>query len=410
MNQTRREVLATGVAAAVGVQALTERTVSATTTRGTPMRMSEQESPDEGLEMLPRDPAPQPLRILFLGGTGFLGPHAVNHALSRGHHVTLFNRGRTNTHLFADSVDHLEGDRRTPDPLEGITALAQGEWDCVIDTSGYHPREVRASAGLLRSRVGHYIFVSTVSVYGDRAVEHMDESAQVATLDDPESADFRNPANYGALKAYCEQAAEESMPGRVANVRPGLIVGPRDNTDRFSYWPVRLDRGGDVLCPGDGTDRVQFIDARDLARWIIHLAETNATGTFNALGPAYELPISEFIGACKSSTSTPARLVWVETDFLQSHKVQMWSDMPLWIPARGDFAGVGTLSNAAAIKAGLAFRPIAQTTIDTIAWYKGQPDDPVRDGRVLRNHANGTMRSGLSPEREAEVLRAWQNR
>lgn len=332
-------------------------------------------------------------KILILGGTGFLGPALVELAQPRGHTLTLFNRGKTRPGLFPD-VEKLHGDRDG-----NLKALEGRQWDAVIDNSGYVPRIVKASAELLAPNVGHYVFVSTISVYKDMSQYGIDEEAPVATVEDEKTEDVSK--YYGALKALSEKAAEAAMPGRVATVRPGLIVGPGDHTDRFTYWPVRVARGGEVLAPGDGADPVQFIDVRDLAAFILGLVERRDVGTFNATGPATTLTMREMLEACKTATGADARFTWVDSEWLvEQQKVMPWSDMPVWIPRSGEDKGVGRVSNSRALKLGLTFRPPADTARDTLAWFRSEP--PERQQKPLR--------AGLPPEREHEVLAAWHQR
>jgi 2'-hydroxyisoflavone reductase len=331
-------------------------------------------------------------KILILGGTGFLGPALVEAAQPRGHTLTLFNRGKTHPGLFPD-VEKLLGDRDG-----NLKALEGRKWDAVIDTSGYVPRVVGASAGLLAPNVEQYVFVSTISVYGDMSHYGIDEDAPVATVTDEKTEDVSQ--YYGALKALSEKAVAAAMPGRVATVRPGLIVGQGDPTDRFSYWPVRVARGGEVLSPGDGEDPVQFIDVRDLAAFILGLVEQRAVGTFNATGPANTLPMRALLEACKTATGGDATFTWTESDWLvEQQKVMPWSDMPVWIPRSGEDKGMGRVSNARAVARGLTFRPTVDTARDTLAWFKTLP--PERQGKL---HA------GVTSEREREVLAAWHQR
>lgn len=332
------------------------------------------------------------MRVLILGGTAFLGPSIVEHALERGHEVTLFNRGRTRPELFAH-LEQLRGDRDGD-----LEALKRRTWDVVIDTSGYTPRIVRDSATLLADKVRQYIFISSVSVYASNAQPNMNEDAPVGTLDDP-TIEQVTGATFGPLKALCEQAAEAAMPGRVTNIRPGLIVGKRDGTDRFTYWTARIDRGGDVLCPGDGNDPVQIIDVMDLGKWIVHVAENNTTGVFNALGPKGGMPMQTMLKACQDVTDNASNLVWVDAEFLAQHGVRAWSDMPVWVPAIGDSRGFGTRSCDRAVAAGLTFSPIRETCAQTLEWFKSLPEDRQRN-----------LRAGISAERETEVLKAWRAR
>jgi 2'-hydroxyisoflavone reductase len=331
-------------------------------------------------------------KILILGGTGFLGPALVELAQPRGHILTLFNRGKTRPHLFPE-VEKLQGDRDG-----NLKALEGRKWDAVIDTSGYVPRVVRASAELLAPNVEHYVFISTISVYADMGQYGIDEQAPVATVADEKTEDVSQ--HYGALKALSEKAAEAAMPGRVATIRPGLIVGPGDPTDRFSYWPVRVARGGEVLSPGDGEDPVQFIDVRDLAAFTLGLVEGRTVGTFNATGPASTLSMRELLEACKAASGSDATFTWVDSDWLvEEQKVMPWSHMPVWIPRSGEVKGMGRVSNARALGRGLTFRPTVDTARDTVAWFKTLP--PERQEK---------LRAGVTPAREREVLAAWHQR
>lgn len=329
--------------------------------------------------------APARRALLVLGGTGFLGPALVEAALARGHAVTLFNRGRTRPDLFPE-VEKLRGDRDGK-----LDALRGRRWDAVLDTSGYVPRVVRMSAELLAPAVGRYLFVSSISVYREDLPAGADEAAPTAPLGDPSSEDVK--AHYGALKAACERAAEAALPGRVAVVRPGLIVGPGDPTDRFTYWPVRLDRGGEVLAPGDGSDPVQVVDVRDLAAWMLLLAERGDTGAFNAVGPERRLPFRGMLEEVGRAVGSRARLVWAPARFLEAHGVSAWSDLPAWVPAAE--SGLASVSNARAVAKGLRFRPVGETARDTLAWWKASPAG-----------AAGKLRAGLAPERERAVLEA----
>lgn len=326
-----------------------------------------------------------PMKLLILGGTVFLGPELVQAATARGHTLTLFNRGKTNPHLFPE-VEKLHGDRDGD-----LKALEGRKWDAVIDTSGYVPRVVRASAELLAPSVQQYVFISSISVYPDNAKPGTDEHAPVQTLSDEKNEEVRQ--NYGALKALCEKAAEAVMPGRVTNVRPGLIVGPGDPSDRFTYWPVRVARGGEVLAPGTGKDPVQFVDVRDLAEWIIHCVERRHVGVYNATGPDRRLSIAELLGACQTAGGGEATFTWADAAFLEQQKVVPWSDLPVWTGGE-DFA---TISNAKAIDHGLRFRPLEGTVRDTLAWF-----------RTLPAERQAKLRSGLTSERELAVLAEWK--
>jgi 2'-hydroxyisoflavone reductase len=333
-----------------------------------------------------------PLRILILGGTGFIGPHQVRYALARGHAVTLFNRGRTNPHLFPE-VEKLRGDRDGD-----LEALKGREWDAVIDNSASIPRRVRDSAQLLEDAVGQYLYISTLSVYQGFPEPGMDETAPVRTIDDPTIEEVTG-RTYGALKALCEREAQRAFPGRATIVRPGLIVGPGDRTDRWTYWPVRIDRGGEVLAPGDPTDLVRYIDARDLAEWCVHMLERREPGVYNAVGPRSHLSVAGMLYGIRAITSVAVSFTWVNADFLAERDVRPWSHMPAWLPPRDGNEGYGSISRARAIEKGLSFRPLAVTAQDTLEWWKSLPEE-----------RRSRPRAGLSAEREAEVLAAWHAR
>ncbi len=332
------------------------------------------------------------LRILILGGTRFLGVAQVNYALARGHTVTLFNRGRTNTHLFPE-VEKLRGDRN-----DDLTALEGREWDVVIDNSASVPRWVRQSAGLLKNSAGRYIYVSSLSVIADNSIIGSDETTPVAQLEDP-TVEQVTGQTYGGMKALCEQEAQRAFGDRAMVVRPGLIVGPMDNTDRFTYWPIRIDRGGEVMAPGDPTDPVQIVDVRDLAAWMVRMAENNGTGVYNATGPAAAMSIAEMLYGIRAATSAKVSFTWVNADFLSEHEIRPWGHMPTWIPPRDGMEGFGRVNCAKAIARGLTFRPLAETARDTITWFKTLPAE-----------RRSQMRAGLPAEREAEVLAAWHNK
>ncbi len=325
-----------------------------------------------------------PKKILILGGTGFLGSHIVEFAQKRGHTLTLFNRGQTNPQFFPD-VEKLKGDRDGK-----LQALEGRSFDAVVDTSGHVPRIVRASAELLRNSVQHYVFISTIAVYAHNLLD-MDETASIARIED-ETVEQITAANLGALKALCERAAEQAMPGRVASIRPGWIVGPGDQLDQFTYWPVRIDRGGEVLAPGNPEDPVQFIDVRDLAEWIVRVVEQRTVGTYIAAGPGECLGFGDLLEECKAVSGSDAELTWVDAAFLEKHRMRPFSDLPMKSPA-GAYAT--DVSVKKAIAKGLTFRPLATTIEDTLAWWKSLPK------------ARRTLKTGMKPEREAEVLKAW---
>jgi 2'-hydroxyisoflavone reductase len=337
--------------------------------------------------------AAEPKTILMLGGTGFLGPPTVTAALQRGHKVTLFNRGRTRPGLFPD-LEKLHGDREKDD----LKALEGRKWDAVVDTSANVPRWVNKAAAVLGPNIGHYLYISSISVYTDLSKPGVDESAPVATIQDP-TIEKIDAQTYGALKALSEKAAQTAMPGKVAVVRPGLIVGPDDPSDRFTYWPVRVARGGEVLAPGSPDDPIQLIDVRDLGAFLVQLIVDRTTGVFNALGPDQVLTMGRTLDACKQVAHSNATFTWADADFLEKQGVHAWSDLPAWVPARGDTAGFARVSNARALQAGLTFRPIAETAQVTLEWF-----------RTLPEARRSQLRAGLKPEREAQVLAAWNAR
>jgi nucleoside-diphosphate-sugar epimerase len=342
----------------------------------------------------PESDKPAPKSILILGGTNFIGPHIVTTALARGHKVTLFNRGKTHPELFPD-VEKLRGDRDGK-----LEALKGREWDAVVDPSGYVPRIVKMSAELLAPNVKHYLFISSIAVYAAGAPVGADESAPVEKLLDPTSEDIKgnNFKNYGALKALSEQAAEAAMPGRVANIRPGLIIGPGDMTGRFTHWPTRLSEGGDVLCPGDGSTPVQYIDARDLGEWIVHLIEKNLVGTMNALGPEKPITMKQVITQVNTAVGNKSNPVWVDWKFLEKNEVMPWAEMPMWIPNEGGDAGFGTSSNARALEAGLKCRPVADSAKDVLSWLDTLPPDQRAKART----------SGIKRDKEDKILADWK--
>jgi 2'-hydroxyisoflavone reductase len=337
------------------------------------------------------------MKLLVLGGTVFLGRHVVDVALERGHEVTLFNRGQHGAELYPQ-LEHLRGNR-DPQQDNGLSALenaikAGRTWDAVVDTSGYVPRIVRASAEVLQNAVQQYVFVSSISVYPSFPEVGMDESAALAELENPSTEDVG--PNYGALKVACERALEAIMPGRVLHVRAGLIVGAHDQTDRFTYWPVRIARGGDVLAPGSPELITQWIDAVDLATWMLHAVERGMTGAFNVTG--HPMHLGDLFDAIRKQTSSDARFSWLTESFLTEHQVPPWvgvNSLPLWVPS-GDTAymGFARIGIQKALQNGLQFRSLELTVQDTLAFANARSPD----------HA---WRSGLLPEREQELLEAW---
>ena len=341
--------------------------------------------------------AATPLNILILGGTGFTGPEQVNYALARRHRVTLFNRNQTRPDMFKGKVEQLIGD------LGADTSALEGKkFDVVLDNPTTFPFWVRNAAKYLEGNVGHYIFISTMSVYRDNSVPNKDESDGLTPM--PEGVDPYTTVRehggqyYGALKTFSEQEVARHYKTYTI-VRPGLIVGPLDRSDRFTYWPVRIDRGGEVLAPGTPNDPTQFIDSRDLAEFMVRLAEQKVTGTFNAVGNVTTM--GETLNGIKNAIGSNATFTWVPADFLTANGVRGWRHMPIWLPPTGPTAGFLRRSNAKAVAAGLTFRPLAMTAKDTLAWHKTRPE--AEQQATLQGAV-----AGISPEKEAEVLAAWK--
>jgi 2'-hydroxyisoflavone reductase len=372
-------------------------------------------------------------RILILGGTGFLGPKTVAAATERGHEITIFNRGRREKLLPLEiKVEHLYGNRdpdlpaddeRGPDGKllhpdatpKGLEQLVGKRWDVVIDNSGYYPRMVSASAQLLAKQAEHYIFISSISAYDTYPVNG-DENTAIAKLADPKVETMgANFENYGGLKALCEQAAAAAFPGRAAIVRPGYIVGPGDPTDRFTYWPVRISRGGEVLAPGSKDDPLQWIDVRDLAEWLVTLAENGTAGTFNAIGPPNPGRWGDVLQACVDAAGSDAKLVWVPAAWLEQNGMGGEDSFPIWVPPTGKFEGFHRWNNDRAEAAGLKFRPMADTVKGLLAWYPGEIERRVRVTRELAEAAKAkgaeppkgdpsALRAGPKAEQEQELL------
>lgn len=332
------------------------------------------------------------MKILVLGGTGFLGPEVVESLVASRHTVTLFNRGKTNPTLFPD-LEKLTGDRRAGD----LKSLEGREWDVVVDVFASHPKWVKATADLLAKTCKTYVFVSTISVFNDNSTPGTKEDGSTfpedASLD---SADQITNETYGPMKVRCEAIVRERFPRTATIVRPGLIVGPTDPTDRFTYWPARIDRGGEVLAPGDGSDAVQFIDVRDLGAFVAALINDGHTGTYNATGPGGNWTMREFLSACKGATPSIVDLIWADTDFLLEQGAQPFMEIPLWAPG-AEMAGFMKIDCSKAISHGLTFRPVAQTAKDTMDWVKTRPD-------------NYRWQAGLDANKEKRILAAWKNR
>jgi 2'-hydroxyisoflavone reductase len=333
----------------------------------------------------------KPLSILILGGTRFIGVEMTELALKRGHKITFFNRGKTNADLFPD-IERIKGDRNGE-----IDGLKGRKWDAVIDNSGYFPRAVKLTAELLAPSISQYLFVSSISVYPDFKAPR-DETSAVGKLKD-ESIEKVDNDTYGPLKALSEKAAEAAMPGRVTVIRPGLIVGPHDSTDRFTYWPARAARGGEMLAPGKPTDGIQIIDGRDLAAFVLDALENKVIGTYNLVSPPGMFTIGDVVNEsiraanALAKPTPPPTATWAPAPFLEAQKVQGWSDMPVWLDAKGDEAAFASTSAARAMKAGLKITPMRKTCHDTLAWHLTRPA-AERD----------KLKAGIAPEREKQVL------
>lgn len=325
------------------------------------------------------------MKLLILGGTRFLGRALTEAAEAAGHEVSLFNRGQSGPDLYPH-LEQFRGDRDG-----GLAILEDRHWDAVIDTCGYVPRVVRASAELLASRVKHYTFISTISVYANHATIGLDECSPVGTLEDI-SVEEITEKSYGPLKVLCEQSVDEAMGDRSLHVRAGLIVGPYDPTDRFTYWPYRVSLGGELLAPGNPDQPVQFIDVRDIAEWTIWATERNLAGIFNVTGPDFQIDMARLLETCRQISYSKATFTWVSEKFLLNQGVTPYLDLPLWVP--DEYAGFGTVNIDKAIQAGLHFRPLAETIRDTLAWLKCRS-------------ADHEWRAGLTQEREAELLKLW---
>jgi 2'-hydroxyisoflavone reductase len=338
------------------------------------------------------------LRILVLGGTQFIGVHMTELALARGHHVTLFNRGKSNPALFP-TVEKLRGDRDGQ-----LDALRGRSWDAVIDDSGYVPRHVRLSAQLLAPEVRRYLYISSISAYASFAQPNNEDSA-LGHIDDP-SIEKVSASTYGPLKALCERQVTDALPGRAIVLRPGIVVGPHDPTDRFTYWPARAARGGEMLAPGSASDPTQFIDARDLARFALDSIEHDRSGIFNMVTPPGRFSFGDLIASSAAAAQAlarpaqPPRTVWVARQFLEQQGEGAEADghdFPMWFPAVGEDAGFARVSSTRAQAAGLTITPLATTVHDTLAWHLQRPEAE-----------RSKLKVGLTPEREQQLLSAWR--
>lgn len=335
------------------------------------------------------------MKFLILGGTKFLGRHLINAALNQGHQVTIFTRGREKLDI-NPNVEHLIGDR-----VNNLEALKGRTWDRVIDTSGYVPWDVEKSTELLADSCEHYTFISSISVYSDLEKPNTNEECKVDNMTKEELEEVRLDESresvmkyYGALKYLCEEAAKKIMPGRILNVRPGLIVGQYDPTDRFTYWIDRISKGGEVLCPGLKDALIQFINAEDLAKWIISASEKVIVGEYNVTGPDYKLTMGELLEKCKDVSNSSVALTWASEEFLYENNVQYWSQMPLWIPERLNIPGFLGADITKALKEGLSFKSLEETILDTLNWAKSRPE-----GYMLK--------AGITSDKEEELLKLW---
>ncbi|MBI2812552.1 MAG: NAD-dependent epimerase/dehydratase family protein [Candidatus Melainabacteria bacterium] len=329
------------------------------------------------------------MKILVIGGTIFVGRHIVEAALKRGHEVTLFNRGRTDATLFSD-VEKVIGDRS-----ESLDSLDGRSWDVVIDTSGYLPRVVRKSCEALKSRCELYVFISTGSVYKDKSKPGITEDFDTLVPKNSDALEWSDET-YGELKSGCEVVVQNAFADRALIIRPGVVVGPYDPTDRFTYWPVRVLSGGTVLSPGHAESPVQFIDARDLADFTISLCESKSRGVYNAIGPDYRLTMSKLLNDCKTAAGSNAHFAWVSDEELLKHNVEPWTELPFWIPENSETSGMALRNNNKGIEAGLKFRPLLETITDTLAWWQSEK-------------TGCDLKAGLSKEREEELLLATRS-
>ncbi len=337
-----------------------------------------------------------PKKLLILGGTGFIGPNTVKYALARGHTVTILTRGRSSTKV--DGVEHIIADR------EGdLAMLSKRQWDAVLDNNARDYRWVQRSTKALKDSTPHYVFVSSISAYrlpgmsystaNQVRTETLDESHEL--FSPPATFKDGDEAPYGLTKAMSERLVHAAFPGRATIVRPGLIVGPTDTTDRFTYWPVRVHDGGEVLAPGNPAHSSQVIDQRDLTEWLVRLAEDGTKGDFNATGPGTRMTFAEMLAGCRAVTSTPVSFTWVPETFLAEQKVRIWSELPAWAP--GDPLMYVNVKRAVA--AGLTYRPLAVTAFDTLQW------DLARPAAERAKRA-----AGLPRARETELLALWRQR
>jgi 2'-hydroxyisoflavone reductase len=335
----------------------------------------------------PKSKPGKPLKVLILGGTGISGPHLVRELRDAGHQLTLLNRGKRNPGLFKD-IETLIGDRNGP-----LDVLKGRDWDVVVDNSGYFPRQLKLSTELLKDHTQHYIYVSSISAYADLTPPGIDEDYKLAPLTEPDATEISND-NYGGLKAACEQIVEKTFGERQAVIRPSYIVGPGDSSDRFTYWPVRVARGGEVLAPGTANDTVQFIDARDMADFMRACVERKIKGRYNLCNPPGSVTMGQLLETSKRVSKSNATFTWASQSFIEQQKLVEKGEIPIWAPPVGKEAGATLVSSARAVAQGLRFRDLDVTIRDTLAWHNQRPADE-----------KAKLRAGLTAEREAELLK-----
>jgi 2'-hydroxyisoflavone reductase len=331
--------------------------------------------------------AAKKLKVLVLGGTGISGPHLVRELNERGHQVTLFNRGKRNPGLFPN-VETLIGDRNGP-----LDVLKGRDWDVVVDNSGYFPRQVQQSTQLLKGHAGHYIYVSSISAYADLTPPGVDENYKLAELKDPDATEITND-NYGGLKAACERIVEQTFGEHQTVVRPSYIVGPGDSSDRFTYWPVRVARGGEMLAPGTALDPIQFIDSRDMADFMRMCVERGISGRYNLCNPPGAVTMGDLLETSKRVSKSNATFAWASQEFLDQNKALESGEIPIWAPTSGKEAGAALVNSIRAVSQGLRFRDLETTVRDTLAWHEQRPAEQ-----------KAKLRAGLTAEREAELLK-----
>lgn len=341
------------------------------------------------------------MKILIIGGTKFIGRHLINAALEISHEVTIFHRGKHSNENIKN-VEEVFGDRNSD-----LEKLINRKWDVCLDTCGYLPQTVKASAEFLKGSVERYVFISSISAYADFTKTDFDETTELAQLTEEQEKEFakidpKSELNgmvlgemYGALKVLCEEAVLKVFGEKALIIRPGLIIGEYDFTDRFTYWVVRVSQGGEVLAPGNPQKNVQFIDAKDLAEWTVKMIENKESGIYNANGKPFELTFGKMLEEIKTASKSDAKFVWVNEDFLKKEKVAPWSDLPLYLPESVvEMKGFLAANIDKALKKNLKLRPIQDTVLETLNWRKTQ---------------NDALKAGLSVEKENELIRKWRN-